>query len=217
MKYTLFAILTYMSLNYLNAQDLNGKWLLKDINIEDNKSYPGFHLLEITGENAILFIDFSMEKKLELKLIDNKLYLLNDKKYADIHFNNSNEIELSSYGISNDKESVFILKFHRLLPTYTSLKISEMEKFTYLYSENKKMKGEFKFNQELLNYENTNKQNKEFREEMRIEKIDSTLFVSIFHYGNRNISFPIKEITNEFIKFYFTPTEDKEIAAFRKK
>ncbi len=53
-----------MILNSVTGQELNGKWLLKQIDsCNGKKNYPGFQLLEIENDRVKMFTDFSLKKK----------------------------------------------------------------------------------------------------------------------------------------------------------
>ncbi|MCX2680038.1 hypothetical protein OOZ15_08825 [Galbibacter sp. EGI 63066] len=220
MKKILSLILLTLILNSINGQNLSGKWLLKDINIgtESVEAYPGFQLLIIDNIKADLYTDFSLsEKTLGLKIVDSQIITELNKKYGDYKLIDNNHLKLFINGKSNGKDTVFEFDFYRLLPTKTELKKKEIEKLTYIFKEDEKTNIEFKFNKELMKVETLKLLNKKEGHKMMIEQIDSTFFVSNYYSGKREASFPIKEVTAEFIKLYAIPTGPMELIAYRKK
>lgn len=189
----------------LIGQNLNGKWILKEVNSGNGKKgYPGFQLLEICNNNVDIYRDFSLHEKATSLKIDNGDFL-NSKNEKISRYEIVDEHHLKWYvdGKSNGKDAVFECDFYRLEPTITTLEKEDIEKLTFLLKENGSV-SEFEFNEDQS-------------EKKMIEKIDSTLFVSMYFNGKRNISIPIKEVTNEFLKLYAVPTGPMEIILYRKK
>lgn len=208
-----------MIINSINGQSLNGKWLLKDIDPGNSirKGYPGFQLLEIKNKNAEMFTNFSLtEKWEELKLVDDKILTDKNKKFAKYKLVNENHLKLFMDGESNNKDVVFECDFFRLIPTITALQKTEIEKLSFLLKQENGTESELIFNKELMDKETLKLFKKKEGYKMLIDQIDATLFVSIYDSGKRRSSFPIKEVTSEFIKLYAIPTGPMEMIAYRK-
>ena len=206
-----------MVLNSVNRQDLNGKWLLKDIDSGNGKKgYPEFQLLEINDKSAEFFTGFSLEKKASnIKVVKGKLLTTENGKFAKYKIVNENHLKLFIDGKANDKDAVFECDFFRLLPTITVLKKVDIEKLTFLVNENGH-ESELNFNKELWDKETLKLFNEKEGEKRIIEQIDSTFFVSMYYNGKRSISIPIKEVTTKFLKLYAIPTGPMEMIAYRK-
>ena len=86
-----------MVLNSVNRQDLNGKWLLKDIDSGNGKKgYPEFQLLEINDKSAEFFTGFSLEKKASnIKVVKGKLLTTENGKFAKYKIVNENHLKLT--------------------------------------------------------------------------------------------------------------------------
>ena len=136
-------------------------------------------------------------------------------KFAKYEVINDKHLKLFIDGKSNDKDTVFECNFYRLEPTITTLKKEDIEKLTFVLTENGR-ESEFKFKKELWDKEHLELFNKKEGEKKIIEQIDSTFFVSIYFNGRRHRSIPIKEVTTEFLKLYAIPTGPMEMIAYRK-
>jgi len=207
-----------MILNSVNGQDLNGKWLLKDIDSGDgHKGYPGFQMLKIKDSTAEFFTDFSLEKIfLNLKVVNDEILTEKNGKFARYKVVDGNHLKLFADGKSNGKDAVFESDYYRLIPTVTNLKKEEIEKLTYSFIENER-ETELSFNKELWDKETLKIFNEKEGQKNIIEQIDSTFFVSIYYNGKRSGSIAIKEVTTEFLKLYAIPSGPMEIIASRKK
>ena len=207
-----------MTLNSVSAQNLNGKWLLKDIDSGNGKKgYPGFQLLEIENDTIYIYTDFSLKEKASILIMDNG-YLLNLKKEKTSTYKviNSSNLKWFINGKSNDKDAIFECDFYRLEPTKTTLKKKDIEKMTFVFTENGR-ETELEFNKELWDKETLEQMNRKEGEKKIIEQIDSTYFITSFFDGKRSTSIPIKEVTTELIKMFAIPTGPMEITAYRKK
>ncbi len=196
---------------------MNGKWILKDIDSgNDKKGYPGFQMLEIKDAIAEFYTDFSLEKQAtHLKVLESEILTSKNGKFAKYKMINDKHLKLFIDGKANGKDAVFECDFYRLEPTITTLKKEEIEKLTFVFTENGQ-ESEFEFNKELWDKELLELfKNKEGEKKM-IEKIDSTFFVSMYYDGKRNGSIPIKEVTTDFLKLYAIPTGQMELIAYRK-
>ncbi len=203
-------------MSHTYGQDLNGKWLLKQMGVGKMKKTPFQHLLDIENENAILYMDLvPSENQLELKFKNNSLFLTDDKKYADFKVQDENNLSLMVEGNINDKKGIIEMDFIRLFPTITDLTIEEIESFTYEGQENEKTRLKFEFNKEMMDLETVKQLGHKEGQKMKIEKIDFTLFLAIYAFGKKSVSLPIKEVNSNFIRIYGVPTETGEVIATR--
>lgn len=216
-KTTIFILLT-MIFNSVIGQNMNGKWILKDIDSgNDKKGYPGFQMLEIKDSIAEFYTDFSLEKQApNLKVLESEILTSKNGKFAKYKVINDNHLKLYIDGKANGKDAVFECDFYRLEPTITTLKKEDIEKLTFILTENGR-ESEFEFNKELWDKERLERFKRKEGEKKMIERIDSTFFVSMYFDGKRNGSIPIKEVTTEFLKLYAIPTGPMEMIAYRKK
>ena len=207
-----------MILNSVNGQDLNGKWLLKDIDSGNgHKGSPGFQMLVIKESTAEFFTDFTLVKKGPvLKLKQDKIMTEKNGKFAGYKVVDINHLKLFMDGKANDKDAVFECDFFRLKPTITTLKKEEIEKLTFLMKENGR-ESELNFNKEMWDEEMLKMFKRKEGDKRIIEQIDSTYFVSWYHNGQRSVSIPIKEVTTEFLTLYAIPSGPIELIARRKK
>jgi hypothetical protein len=198
--------------------NLNGKWILKDIDAGNGrKGYPGFQLLEIKDLTAELYTDFSLKKQsLSFKVVDKQILTKVNGKFASYELINCNHLKLFVNGKSNGKAAVFECDFFRLEPTKTELKKEEIEKMIFTLIENGR-ETKLEFNKELWNKERLGLHKRKEGEKQMIEQIDSTYFLSMFHNGKRNGSIPIKEVNTDLLKLHAVPTGPMEITAYRKK
>ena len=215
-KTTIFILLTLI-FNSVIGQNMNGKYILKDVDSgNEKKGYPGFQLLEINNGNVDIYTDFSLkEKATTLKMSNGDFLNLNNEKTSKYEIVNENHIKWFISGKSNDKDAVFECDFYRLEPTITTLKKEDIEKLTFVLTENGR-ESEFEFNKELWDKERLERFKRKEGEKKIIEQIDSTFFVSMYFNGKRNGSIPIKEVTSEFLKLYLIPTGPMEMIAYRK-
>jgi len=218
MRKTTIFILLAMIFNSVIGQNMNGKWILKDIDSgNDKKGYPGFQMLEIKDSIAEFYTDFSLEKQApNLKVLESEILTSKNEKFAKYKVINDNHLKLYIDGKANGKDAVFECDFYRLEPTITTLKKEDIEKLTFVIIENER-ESEFIFNKELWDKKTLELLNRKEGEKKVIEQINSTLFVSMYRNGKRNGSIPIKEVTTEFLKLYAIPTGPMEMTAYRKK
>ncbi|WP_025743478.1 hypothetical protein [Aquimarina pacifica] len=204
--------------NSLIGQNLNGKWILKDIDSGNGKKgYPGFQLLEINNDNIYVYMDFSLEEKASVLKMDNgNLLNSNNEKTSEYEIINKNHIKWFIIGKSNNKETVFECDFYRLEPTITALEKEEIENLTFMVNDNG-LEVEFEFNKELWDKETLKLLKKKEGEKKVIEKIGSTFFVSMYYNGKRHVSIPIKEVSTELLKLYAIPIGPMEIIGYRQK
>jgi len=203
-------------MNSVFEQNLDGKWLLKEIYTENGKrGYPGFQMLEIKDSSVIFYSDFSLTKKaLNLRLTENEILNSENEKFADFKYIDRDQIKLYVNGKSNDSNVIFQCLYFRLVPTVTKLKKNEIEKLTFWTIENGR-ETEINFNQELWEKENLKLLKVKKGMSKMIEKIDSTFFITTYFQGKRNGSIPIKKVTKDSLILHMIPTPF-EIKAYRK-
>ncbi|WJJ96565.1 hypothetical protein [Algibacter luteus] len=217
-KAIIILILTIIS-NSVIGQDLNGKYILKDIDSGNGKKgYPGFQLLEIRDNKVTVYTDFMLKEKASHLKMDNGDFLnSNNEKVSKYEIINKSHIKWFIDGKSNDKDVIFECDFYKLEPTITTLKKEEIEKLRYVHTENER-KTEFEFNKELWDKETLELFKRKEGEKKIIENIDSTFFLSMYYNGIRNVSIPIKEVSKELLKLYAIPSGGPmEMVAYRKK
>lgn len=207
-----------MTFNSISGQNLNGKWLLKDIDPGNGKKgYPGFQLLEIENDSVHIYTDFALKEKASTLTMDNgDLLNLKKEKTSTYKVISDNNLKWFVNGKSNDKDAIFECDFYRLEPTKTTLEKEDIEKMTFVLTENGR-ETEFEFNKELWDKEILERMKRKEGEKKMIEKIDSTFFIISYFYGKRSSSIPIKEVTTELITMYAIPTGPMEMTAYRKK
>ena len=112
-----------MTFNSVSGQNLNGKWLLKDIDPGNGKKgYPGFQLLEIENDSIHIYTDFSLKEKASTLIMDNgDLLNLKEEKTSTYKVISDNNLKWFVNGKSNDKDMIFECDFYRLEPTITVL------------------------------------------------------------------------------------------------
>ena len=215
-KRTLIIIFTMIS-NFSKGQDLNGKWILKDIDSGNGKKgYPGFQLIEIKNDSVDFYTDFSLiHKAATLKMENGEFINKNNKITSKYKIINENHLKMFVKGKSNGKDALFDCDFYRLEPTITTLKKEDIEKLTFVLIENGRER-ELEFNKELWSKERLEILKQQEGEKKIIEQIDSTFFISIYFNGKRDISLPIKEISTDILKLYAVPTGPMEMTAYRK-
>ena len=201
----------------MTEQELNGKWLLKQIDSGNGKKgYPGFQLLEINNDSVDIYTDFSLEKIASTLLMNNG-DLLNSNNEIVSKYKILDENHLKTYidGKSNDKDAIFECDFYRLEPTITTLTKENIEKMIFVIGKNDRQ-DKFVFNKELWDNERLKLFKRIEGEKKMIEKIDSTFFVSMYYNGKRHGSFPIKEVTTELINVYGIPNQPNGMVGYRK-
>ncbi|MEM6516740.1 MAG: hypothetical protein AAF688_11205 [Bacteroidota bacterium] len=173
-------------------------------------------MLEIKDSIAEFYTDFSLKKQTQsLKVSDNKILTFKNQKFAEYKLVDDRHLKLFIDGKANDKDAIFECDFFRLEPTITNLKKEDIEKMTFVMTENGR-DSEFQFNTELWDKDLLKRFIRKEGEKKMIEQIDSTLFVSMYSQGKRTGSIPIKEVTAEFLKLYAIPTGPMELIAYRK-
>lgn len=166
-------------MNNPSKESLAGKWLL--VKNTNDHMVPNIPILEFDGDEISLY-DF--DKKQETVLL---------KQALDFQFIDENRMENTSDDID--------ISYVRLLPTETELTESEIEKLEFDISWNNE-KVKIIFNQELERPEILEvMQIKELRN-LKLERIDSTLFLSFYRLGERELVLPIKKVTADSLEVY---------------
>ncbi|AZQ57304.1 hypothetical protein EJ994_00205 [Maribacter sp. MJ134] len=218
MKKAIFLILTFMIIKPTYGQELDGKWILKEVGYKEFKKNPGIQILNFENNNAGLFTELQLTKsELDLKVSDSTLILENGEKYADLKLLNENFLRLLIDGTFNDDKVIMEMDFVRLLPTQTDLNQEEIESLSFEFQEKGKTKNKIAFNKELWDKKRLDELEWKEGSKMIIEKLDKTYFISIFNHGRKGVTLPISEVNEEILKFYCVPNETGEVIATRLK
>lgn len=190
-----------------SAQDLDGKWLMTKEG--DTYIIPENLIIEINSDSLTYFSFEKIQSSIPIKLEGNKIRI-NQKQTDLVEFINNNRIKIKSQGRVNDKDSLISTEYVRLIKTKTRLSQSEIESLSFKFNWNDE---EFKvvFNKELGNPQMMKIMGKDELTKIRLEKIDSTFFVSIFESGERETVIPIKEVSRDKMVLYGTPRKPYEI------
>ncbi|SNR75064.1 hypothetical protein SAMN04488009_3587 [Maribacter sedimenticola] len=199
-----------------NGQQLDGKWILKEVGYKEFKKNPGLQILNFETNKAGLFTNLQLTKsELDLNVKDNTLILENGEKYADLKLLNENFLRLLVNGTFNDDNVIIEMDFVRLLPTKTDLSQEEIESLNFEFQVEGKSKTKIAFNKEL--WDKKKLKELEWKEGSKwiIEKLESTYFISIFKRGRKGVTLPISEVNENVLKFYGVPNETGEVVATR--
>ncbi|KGK31326.1 MULTISPECIES: hypothetical protein [Cellulophaga] len=200
------------------SQDLTGKWILKELGYKEFKKNPGLQILKFDANKAELFTDLELTKpELNLSVSDNILLLDDGKKYGHYKLLEKNVLRLFANGTFNGDRAILDMDFLRLLPTKTQLSQKEIETLSFEYQEEGKPAFKIAFNQELLDKETLERLKWKEGTRMKIERLDETYFIAIFHHGRKGASMPIREVSTELLKIYCVPNKTGEIIAVRSK
>jgi len=170
--------LLLLFMNFSEPQPLDGKWLL--VKNADTYMVPTIPILEFNGSRTTLY-DFNNEVSSSLFPNHSKFRFLDKDRLTQ-----------------DEKTDIFYV---RLLPTETKLSDKEIEKLKFEFIWNKE-KVKVIFNEELSTSGMTEIFKTKEVEMMRLERIDSTLFISFYNMGKRAKVLPIKKITPKFIEVY---------------
>lgn len=171
-------ILLLLFMNFSEPNPLDGKWLA----VKNAATYivPTVPILEFNSQRITLY-DFNKEVKTEITAVK-----------PEFRFIDQNRI------VGNDDDSIFYV---RLLPTATELSDKEIEKLKFEFIWNNE-KVKVVFNEELSSPGMTEIFKTKEVEMIRLERIDSTLFISFYTIGKRSQVLPIKKITTDSIEIY---------------
>ncbi|MEP3209732.1 MAG: hypothetical protein ABJN95_11105 [Maribacter sp.] len=218
MKKTIILILTFMIFKPTYGQELDGKWILKEVGYKEFKKNPGIQILNFKNNKAHLFTELRLTKsELDLEVKNSTLILQNGEKYADLNLLNENFLKLLVDGTFNDDKVIMEMDFVRLLPTQTDLSQEEIESLNFEFQEEGKSKTKIAFNQELWDKNTLKELDWKEGSKMTIEKLDRTYFISIFNRGRKGVTLPISEVNERILKFYCVPNESGEVIATRSK
>jgi len=200
-----FLVLSVLIYNNIHGQKPDGKWILKEAGYKEFKKNTGLQILDFRKLT---------KSELDLHLIDNTLFLENEKKYATVKLIEENFLRLFVDGTFNDEKVKIELDFVRLLPTKTKLSKNEIEALSFEFQEEGKSKSKIAFNKELMNKEMLQELKWKEGLKMVLEKLDNTYFITIFRHGRKGASLPISEVNQKVLKFYGVPTKSGEIIAW---
>ncbi|TVZ15433.1 hypothetical protein [Maribacter sp. MAR_2009_72] len=199
-----------------NGQQLDGKWILKEVGYKEFKKNPGLQILNFETNKAGLFTNLQLTKsELDLNVKDNTLILENGEKYADLKLLNENFLRLLVNGTFNDDNVIIEMDFVRLLPTKTDLPQEEIESLNFEFQVEGKSKTKIAFNKELGDKKKLKELEWKEGSKWIIEKLESTYFISIFKRGRKGVTLPISEVNENVLKFYGVPNETGEVVATR--
>lgn len=168
------------------AQSLEGKWFP-----------PGEKgvVLQFTTDNLIIY-DFDKRIDAKTYLVEENTVKIDMDPEMILQLASSNRLLLKGEGGVETKDII------RLTPTKTNLTSSEIETKTYYFSDDDK-KRSFKFNEPMGDSEKI----------FKLEKIDTTYFLSEFNNNRRRRSAPIEIITPEKIVVYLSPEKSMILRA----
>lgn len=184
------------------AQDLKGKWLCTKEG--DTYIIPEHLILELE-QDSVKYYSFDELKSNHAAQIKENQVIFRQGTTWKFNFINDNRILLQLEGEKQGINQGFV----RLVPTKTRLKKEEIENLQFDFIWNGE-KIKIKFNERSDEDSVKSPQNsRDFR--IYLEKIDSTLFASIYESGKRQEIVPIKEITEDKMVLYGFPREPYEI------
>lgn len=207
-----FVILFGFTVNLCRAQELSGKWYLRDNGQGSHLDQDFLQVIRIADQKVVFYNDFVMED-IEFELSINKDGLITDKDNNFIGFEtvDKERIKLLLKTVYFEKDTIIPFIYIRLVPTKTDLTLELIENLTYLDIEDGQIKSTLKFNQELWDEEMLRINNTTEGEMYRILKIDSTLLLARYIRGIRKSLLPIKEATHNYILLYGVPEGTDEI------
>lgn len=205
-----------MILKPIYGQNLDGKWILKEVGYKEFKKNIGLQILRFENDKAELFTDLKLTKsELDLDLKDSVLVQDNGKKYGDFKLLDDNFLRVFTYGTFNDDKVEIEMDFVRLLPTKTDLSQEKIERLYFEVEEDGKSKNKIAFNQELWDRKTLEELEWKEGSKMIIEKLDATYFITIFNHGKKGATLPISEVNLKLLKFYCVPNETGVVIATR--
>lgn len=188
-----------------SAQGLDGKWMMTKEG--DTYILPENLILEINSDSLKYFSFDQFQSSIPIKIENNKL-IVNQTQTDIVEFINEDRIKIKSQ--EKDKNSLNETEYVRLKKTKTTLSPEEIQNLSFKFNWNDE---NFKviFNKELGSPQVLKIMEKDELSKIRLEKIDSTYFISILQSGKRKTIFPIKEVSNDRIILYGTPRKPYEI------
>ena len=190
-----------------SAQELDGKWMMT----KDGDSYiiPENLILEINSDSLKYFSFDQLQSSIPIKIENNNI-IINQKQTDIVEFINEDRIKIKSQGKVNDKNSLIETEYVRLKKTKTKLSPEEIQKLSFKFNWNDE-KLKVIFNKELGSPQVMKIMEKDELTKIRLEKIDSTYFISIYESGKRATIVPIKEVSNDRMILYGMPRKPYEI------
>jgi len=190
-----------MIANLTYGQKLEGKWILKNISIII-EFYKG-SIIKYSKPNTSV-------NDSKYKIHSNEI-IVDDIKYANFEMIKNN-LKLFFNGSVNKKDSIIEHTYVKLYPTKTQFSIDEIKNMEFEYRETDKIFNKFKFTDDIKKSEILDI--KDYHK-MKIEIMDSILFISIYNQGNCNTYFPVEEVDYEQLKIYGVPNKEGKIIAKR--
>ncbi|TRO66771.1 hypothetical protein [Christiangramia sabulilitoris] len=190
----------------ISAQDLDGKWLMTKEG--DTYIIPENLIIEINSDSLKYFSFDQLQSSIPIKIENN--IIINQKHTHIVEFINEDRIKIKSQGKVNDKNSLIETEYVRLKKTKTKLSPEEIQKLSFKFNWNDE-KFRVIFNKELGSLQVMKIMEKDELTKIRLEKIDSTYFISIYESGKRVTIVPIKEVSNHRMILYGMPRKPYEI------
>ena len=188
-----------------SAQALDGKWMMTKEG--DTYIIPENLILEINSDSLKYFSFDQFQSSIPIKIENNKL-IVNQTQTDIVEFINEDRIKIKSQ--EKDKNSLNETEYVRLKKTKTTLSPEEIQKLSFKFNWNDE-KFKVIFNKELGSPQVLKIMEKDELSKIRLEKIDSTYFISILQSGKRKTIFPIKEVSNDRMILYGAPRKPYEI------
>ena len=188
-----------------SAQALDGKWMMTKEG--DTYIIPENLILEINSDSLKYFSFDQFQSSIPIKIENNKL-IVNQTQTDIVEFINEDRIKIKSQ--EKDKNSLNETEYVRLKKTKTTLSPEEIQNLSFKFNWNDE-KFKVIFNKELGSPQVMRIMEKDELSKIRLEKIDSTYFISILQSGKRTTIFPIKEVSNDKMILYGTPRKPYEI------
>ncbi|WP_282017796.1 hypothetical protein [Salegentibacter mishustinae] len=188
-----------------SAQALDGKWMMTKEG--DTYIIPENLILEINSDSLKYFSFDQFQSSIPIKIENNKL-IVNQTQTDIVEFINEDRIKIKS--LEKDKNSLNETEYVRLKKTKTTLSPEEIQNLSFKFNWNDE-KFKVIFNKELGSPQVMRIMEKDELSKIRLEKIDSTYFISILQSGKRKTIFPIKEVSNDRMILYGTPRKPYEI------
>lgn len=202
------------------SKNTKGKW----INVSEGRPFRGLDIIIFKNEKINYSILENTKNNLNLKENKEKNAFENISQ-LNFEFINPNRIRFYRKGkthkVISETESVtenssFEQDYVKLIPTISTISESRIQLMKYDFAWNNENQV-IEFNR-ILDKPEIQEMNKRLnREGMKIllEKLDETLFISIFNNNERGLVMPIKEINENKVVLYGLPIEPFETTAER--
>lgn len=200
-------IIFYSIVFSISAQELDGKWLMTKEG--DTYTIPENLILEINSNSLKYFSFDELQSSIPIKIEHNNI-IINQNQTDFVEFINDDRIIIKSEGKVSEKDSLIITEYVRLKETKTKLSAKEIQNLSFKFNWNDE-KFKLVFNKELGSPQVMKMMEKDELTKIRLDKIDSTYFISIFQFGIRATIIPIKEVSNDKMILYGTAKKPYEI------